>query len=95
MRVARTVARPSGMLRLVANGKALVAQVGGGQRREQGPRGGPITPNTASPEVTSTTLAQTAGMFLVDVVLMRSVLAALETIRYSSAARRVAVTSDS
>ena len=57
---------------------------------------GPITPNTASADVTSTSSARApAGMFLVMWSLSRSVVAALLTIRNSVAPVRVTVTSDS
>ena len=57
---------------------------------------GPITPNTAYADVTSTSEARApAGTFLRMWSLSRSVVAALLTMKNSSAPVRVTVTSDS
>ena len=96
MRVARTVAYPSEICWLVPNGNAssersAVVSVASSSRDL-----GPITPNTAYADVTSTSVAfAPGGRFLRMWSLSRSVVAALLTIRNSSAPVRVTVTSDS
>src|SRR6478752_2487034 len=96
MRVARTVAYPSDSTRLVPNGKASWHRSAEVSADSSVRDFGPITPNTAYAEVTSTRLTfAPSGRFLRMWTLSRSVVAALLTTRYSSVPVRVTVTSDS